>query len=325
MTIEGQIRVVFMGSPAFAVPSLAGLHSAGYRIVGVYTQTDKPSGRGRSVDVPPVKQYAVANSLPVFQPPTLKNPQALSDMKLLEPDVLVVAAYGKILPDDIVNLAPFGCINVHPSLLPLYRGATPIPAAILNGDTKTGISIIMIKPGPVDSGPVLAQTEADIDSSDTTGTLTKKLSDIGADLLVATLQEWLHHQGDAQKITPRDQDHAKATLVKLIKKEDGKIDWQLPARDIWLRVRAYNPWPTAYTRWNEKLLKILDAELLNEDTLGKKPGTVVALKQKAIACGVVTGGGMLGLKTLQIEGRNVTTSINFINGARDFVGSVLSN
>ncbi len=325
MTIESQIRVVFMGSPAFALPSLAGIHTAGYRVVGVYTQTDKPSGRGRSVDVSAVKQYAVANGLPVFQPPTLKNKQALADMKLLEPNVLVVAAYGKILPDDIVNLAPFGCLNVHPSLLPLYRGATPIPAAILNGDTRTGVSIMMIKPGPVDSGPVLAQTDVAIDPGDTTGTLTAKLSDIGADLLVATLHQWLQHQGDAQKMTPREQDHAKATFVKLIKKEDGKINWELTARDIWLRVRAYNPWPTAYTHWNGKLLKILDAEPLNEDTSGNKPGTVVPIKQKAIACGVVTGDGVLGLKMLQAEGRNATSSVNFINGARDFIGSGLSD
>ena len=314
-----------MGSPEFAVPSLAGLHMVGYRIVGVYTQTDKPSGRGRSVDMSAIKQYAVANGLPVFQPPTLKNPQALTEMKLLEPDVMVVAAYGKILPDDFVNLAPFGCLNVHPSLLPLYRGATPIPAAILNGDTTTGVSIMMIKSGPVDSGPVIAQTNAPIDPGDTTGTLTRKLADIGAELLINTLHEWLQHQVDPQKITPMEQDHTKATIAKLIKKEDGEIDWKLPARDIWLRVRAYNPWPTAYTHWNGKLLKILEAEPIDASTFNKKPGAVVPLKQKGAACGVVTGEGVLGLKTLQLEGRIATSSANFINGARDFVGSTLSS
>ena len=313
-----------MGSPEFAVPSLAAVHKGGYRIVGVYTQTDKPSGRGKTIDMPPVKQYAVANGLPVFQPATLKNPQALTDLTLLEPDVLIVAAYGKILPDSIVNLAPFGCINVHPSLLPLYRGATPIPASILNGDTETGVSIMMIKPGPVDSGPLLAQTKTPIDSSDTTGTLTKKLADTGAELLVNTLHEWLQHQGDDQKITPVEQDSSKATVVKLIKKEDGEIDWALPARHIWLHVRAYNPWPTAYTRWNGKLLKILEAEPTKEMESDKKHGTIIALKQKDLMCGVITGGGILGLKTLQLEGRNATSSTSFINGAKDFIGSVLA-
>ncbi len=312
-----------MGSPDFAVPSLAAVHKAGYRIVGVYTQTDKPSGRGKTIDLPPVKQYAVANGLLVFQPATLKNPQALTDLTLLEPDVLIVAAYGKILPDSIVNLAPFGCINVHPSLLPLYRGATPIPAAILNGDTETGVSIMMIKPGPVDSGPVIAQTKLQIDSSDTTGTLTKKLADTGAELLLNTLHEWLQHQGDEKKITPFEQDSSKATVVKLIKKEDGERDWALPARHTWLHVRAYNPWPTAYTRWNGKLLKILEAEPINGGESDKKLGTVVALKQKFTACGVVTGDGVLGLKTLQLEGRNAASSTSFINGAKDFIGSVL--
>lgn len=324
MTIESQIRVVFMGSPDFAVRSLAAVHKAGYRIVGVYTQTDKPSGRGRTVDMSAVKQYAVGNGLPVFQPVTLKTPQALADMKLLEPDVMVVAAYGKILPDAIVNVAPFGCLNVHPSLLPLYRGATPIPASILNGDTVTGVSIMMIKPGPVDSGPVLAQTKVAIDPRDTTGTLTKKLSEIGAELLVETMHEWLHHQSDAQKITPQEQDSSKATIARLTKKEDGEIDWGLSAKELWLRVRAYNPWPTAYTRWNGRLLKILEAEPVNGNGSGKKPGTVVSLKQKVIACGVVTGDGVLGLKTIQLEGRNATSSSSFINGARDFVGSVLA-
>ncbi|TET99449.1 MAG: methionyl-tRNA formyltransferase, partial [Dehalococcoidia bacterium] len=217
------MAIVFLGTPAFAVPSLRRLADEGYEIAAVYTQPDRPAGRGRRLTPPPVKTAALAMGLPVRQPESLRDPSALAELTSLHPEVGVGVAYGQILRQEVLAIPPKGVLNVHPSLLPRHRGASPIPAAILAGDRETGVTIILMDPG-MDSGPVLAQRSLPIEDWDTAGTLTEKLAPLAADLLAETLSRWL--QGE---IDPQPQDHSLATKAPLLKKEHGAIDWSLPA------------------------------------------------------------------------------------------------
>lgn len=310
------MRLVFMGTPRFAVLILEALLASPHQVVAVYTQPDRPGGRGRRLVPPPVKETALGHNVPVVQPRRLKAADELAHLRSLEPAVLVVAAYGQILPQGVLDIAPRGALNVHPSLLPRHRGPSPIASAILFGDEVTGVSIMLMDAG-TDTGPVLSQRAVKIEPRDTTGTLSERLAQLGAELLMETLPLWLEGA-----IVPQPQDNAQATSSHMIHKEEGHIHWHRPASQIWRQVRAFQPWPGAYALWKGELLKIITATPL----LGRgvaEPGAVVALEKPYLA-GVQTEDGVLALGLLQREGRKVMTAEEFIRGQRDFIGSVLS-
>lgn len=308
------MRVVFMGTPEFALPTLKGLHDGGYQVVGVFTRPDKPAGRGRHPTPSPVKELALRLGLPVYQPATLRRPAAVELLRSLEPEVVVVAAYGLILPREVLEVPPHGCLNVHPSLLPRWRGPSPIPFAILAGDEFTGVTVMLMDEG-MDTGPILARSEpVPIGPDDTTATLTPRLAEVGARLLLGTLPRWA-----AGEITPEPQDDAQATYSRLLKKEDGFIDWGRSAEEIWRQVRAFDPWPGAFTRWEGKLLKILSCRPL-PDNSPEPPGTVVGLDAGAA---VQAGSGLLKLERVQLEGRRPVGIEEFLRGYPRFIGSRL--
>jgi len=310
------VRIVFMGSPQFAVPSLEQLLRSRHQIVAVYTQPDRPAGRGRALVTPPVKEAAVRHGLTVVQPDDFRSSKLVSQLAEFKPDVIVVCAYGQILPQWVLDIPPRGCVNVHFSLLPRHRGASPVAAAILAGDKFTGVSIMLVS-RKLDTGPVLAMAAITMSPHDTTGTLTDKLSLVGAYLLEEALTGWLRGE-----ITPRPQDDAGATYFSEIKKDAGEIDWHLPAVDIWRRVRAFNPWPVCYTNWRSKQLKIVEAVPLAGGG-ASEIGRVLALPEQEAGVGIGTGDGILGLLMVQLEGKRVMTAADFLRGQRDFIGSVL--
>jgi methionyl-tRNA formyltransferase len=310
------VRIVFMGSPQFAVPSLEQLLRSRHQIVAVYTQPDRPAGRGRALVAPPVKEAAVRHGLTVVQPDDFRSSKSVSQLAEFRPDVIVVCAYGQILPQSVLDIPPRGCVNVHFSLLPRHRGASPVAAAILAGDEFTGVSIMLVS-RKLDTGPILAMAAITISPQDTTGTLTDKLSLVGANLLEEALARWLRGE-----ITPRPQDETRATYFSEIKKDVGEIDWHLPAVDIWRRVRAFNPWPVCYTKWRGKQLKIVEAVPLAGQA-APEIGRVVALPGHEVGLGVGTGEGVLGLLMVQLEGKRIMTAAEFLRGQRDFIGSVL--
>ena len=311
------MRVVYMGTPAFAIAPLEELLSRGYEVVGVYTQPDNPAGRGRGVVVPPVKVFAEGRGLKVFQPASLRAPAAYQEMSSLEPDLAVVAAYGRILPKGVLQLPKWGCVNVHPSLLPRHRGPSPVAYAILDGDETTGVSLMLLDEG-MDTGPVIAQQEELILPQDTTETLTDRLFHRAATLLVESLP--LYVRGD---LTLRPQDEAQATYTRKLTKEEGWIRWELPAINLWCQVRAYSPWPGSYTRWQGKMLKVVEAVPLPQPEQGT-PGTVVPISGETHPpVGVVTGEGVLGLKRVQLEGKRAVDAGEFLRGHQEFAGSIL--
>lgn len=311
------MRIVFMGTPDFAVPSLEALLGSSYRVVAVYTQPDRKAGRGQQVTLSPVKQFALCHGLDVVQPDSLKGDDAIERLAGYAPDLLVVAAFGQLLPPEILALPKFGCLNAHPSLLPKYRGASPIATAILEGDEVTGVTIMLMDAG-MDTGPVISQREVPISEEDTCGTLTAKLAQASAQLLMETLPLWFNGQ-----VKPRAQDESKASYTKVITKSDGQINWHLTALEIWRRVRAFDPWPGSYTWWRGKRLKITKVVPLD---VGKAdvPGKVISLPQPGpAAVGVTTRGGVLGLIRVQLEGKREMSAEEFVRGHRDFVGSSL--
>ncbi len=318
-------RIIFMGTPEFAVPVLASLveiDSVGTshgQVVGVVTQPDRPSGRGRKLQPSPVKALARRYGLPVLEPASLRNPESQADLLALQPDVIIVAAFGQILPPEVLDLPPFGCINVHASLLPRWRGAAPIAAAILAGDEITGITIMKMDTG-LDTGPILNQRSIPIDPDDTRESLTARLAELGASLLSDTLPEWL-----AGHIQPQPQDDGQATLAPRLAKEQGRIDWHEPAEKIARRVRAFYPWPGAFTFWQGKQLKILRAAAsLEARPKGEAspPGTVI---EGPDGPGVVTGLGILNLYEVQPASKRPMPADTFVHGARGFVGSRLGH
>jgi methionyl-tRNA formyltransferase len=311
-----EMRVIFMGTPQFAVPILESLLDNGYQVVAVYTQPDKPVGRKQHLASSPVKSLAVEHEIPVIQPNTLKSVEAVEELASFEPELVIVAAFGRILPPEVLSLPKFGCLNVHPSLLPRHRGPSPIADAILCGDQVTGVTIMLMDAG-MDSGAILAQRKIGISVMDTTGSLTSKLAQAGAELLIETLPQWL-----GGKLEPQPQNEAQVTYSKLITKEDGKIDWHLSAVEIWQRIRAFNPWPGCYTGWEGKRLKIHRATPLGDVAKGEL-GKVIALRKPA-PVGIVTGEGILGLCQVQLEGKREMPVAEFVRGQRDFIGSILS-
>ena len=311
------MRIVFMGTPEFSVPPLECLIRSEYDVVGVYTQPDRPTGRGRTLEQSPVKNLALAQGLEVFQPVRLRNPDEVQRLAVLKPDLILVAAFGQILPQSVLDIPPFGCLNIHPSLLPKYRGATPIPSAILGGDDETGVTIMLMDAG-MDTGAIVSQIIVGIEPQDTTESLTKRLAQAGVRLLGETLPLWFDHS-----LKPQPQDGSKATYTTPIAKEEGIINWQMSAEEISRRVRAFYPWPGCCTWWQGKLLKLLEAVPLHKDK-DLLPGKVVALAsgQPAVV-GVETGDGILGLLRVQLEGKRALTAAEFLLGQRTFVGSTL--
>ncbi len=307
-------RIIFMGTPEFAVPVLDALISASHEIVGVFTRQDKPAGRGGQVQASPIKQLAQTRNLSIFQPKTLKRNEEIARLRDLHPDLIVVSAYGLILPRDVLTIPPRGCINTHASLLPRHRGAAPIPAAILAGDEQIGVTLMQMDEG-IDTGPILAQRAIRIENQDTTGTLTGKLSKLSAELVIETLPRIF-----ASEIVLQPQDESRATYAKTIKKEEGLIDWNLPAEEIARRVRAFNPWPSAYTIWNGSILKVLRAEASASNPRGK-PGVVIKAGNEIM---VVCGSGTLALREVQLAGKRAMGIEEFARGRGDFVGSLLS-
>ena len=308
------LRIVFMGSPDIAVPALEQLITNRFNVVAVYTQPDKPAGRGRSLLASAVKEAAIKQGLEVVQPESLKPPEVLEKLASYKPDIIVVCAYGQILTRSVIELPPKQCLNVHYSLLPRHRGASPVMAAILAGDEYTGVSVQVVRM-KLDTGPLLASAAIPISPKDTTGTLARKLSIVGAHLLQETLTGWMRGE-----ITPREQEESQATYFGQVKKEAGEIDWTKPALEIWRRVRAFQPWPGCYSSWKGKQLKINDVVPVNVEITGK-PGTVVSLDNTNI--GIVTGDGILKILGLQYEGKRSMHTHAFVQGQRDFTGSEL--
>lgn len=312
---ENKIRTLYMGTPEFAVPSLRLLsQQAWVEIVAVLTQPDRPAGRGNKLVASPVKQFALHQNFTVLQPTSLrKEAQTVAALQALAPDLIVVAAYGLILPKSVLAIPRFGCVNVHGSILPAYRGASPITAAILDGKAESGISIMLMEAG-MDTGPVLRIGRTPILPDETTASLTATLAELGANLLVATLPEWI--AGTIQP-TPQDQLEGEISTCGRIEKEAGQIDWNLPARQIERMTRAYTPWPSAYTFWKGELFKIWQAEVVEGVA---EPGRVVTVG-KEMAVG--TGAGLLKLSLVQPAGKKALDLRSFLNGAPGFVGSVL--
>jgi methionyl-tRNA formyltransferase len=310
-------KIIFMGTPAFAVPSLDALINSDYQMVAVYTQPDRRAGRGQQISPSPVKQLALSRGLDVIQIERFIVAGTMERLAALAPDLIVVAAFGLLLPQEVLNLPKLGCLNVHPSLLPRHRGASPIAAAILQGDETTGVTIMLLDAG-MDTGPILNQREVPIADEDTTGSLGVKLAQVGAQLLIETLPSWIEG-----RIKPRPQDESKASCSRIIKKEDGEIDWRLSAQELWRRVRAFDPWPGCYARWRDKRLKLVKVLPLHGEK-SREPGRVVALpRQMPVRVGVETGDGVLGLVKVQLEGKRELSAEEFVRGQRDFMGSRL--
>lgn len=305
------MRVLYLGSPGFAVYPLEALVQAGYEIVGVVTQPDRPAGRKRALTAPPVKQAAQQWGLPVMQPPTLRDPVVVAQLADLRPDVGVVAAYGEILRKAVLAIPPLGYLNIHPSLLPQHRGPLPVAGAILAGDTETGVTIMKLDPG-MDSGPVLAQATVPLLPTARTGPLTEELFQLGAQLLLEVLPRYA-----AGQLTLRAQDHSQASVTRLLKKEDGLVDWTLPAMIIERLTRAYDPWPSAFTTWHGQQIKLVSVVVQMHWSGEDLPGTIVAIPGGPL---VATGSGAVELVEVQPAGKRVMTGRDWVSGQRDIVG-----
>jgi len=301
------LKIVFWGTPDFAVESLKALLKSNHKVLAVITQPDKPKGRGKKIQPPPVKEEALKHNIPVIQPEKVKNNQELlNTLKKLNPDIFVVVAYGKILPEEIINLPKHKTINVHASLLPEYRGAAPIHRAIMEGKEKTGVCIMEITP-QLDAGDIYACKEIEIKDSDDIVSLHDKLAKEGAKLLIDVLDKI--EKGQIHK-TP--QNHEKATYAKPIQKSEGKIDWSKSAREIFNQIRALKVWPKAYTKFRDKEVKILDAQIIDEKSTGELGEIVEIMKDKGIV--VQTGKGKLLIKKIQFPSSKPISAVEAVRG-----------
>ena len=309
-------RIAFMGTPEFAVPSLAALaEDARYEIVGVFTQPDRPAGRGKKLTACPVKQFAQQRGLPVFQFERIRRPEGVEQLQALAPDAVVTAAFGQILTQALLDIPVHGTINVHASLLPGYRGPAPINWCIVNGEAKTGVTIMRTDIG-IDTGDILSAVETPIGELETAGELTLRLADIGAKLLVETLPRYL-----SGELTPVPQDPEKASYQPMLDKAMGEIDWSLPAREIACRVRGFNPWPGAATDMPEGRLKLYLARAIDCDA-DAAPGTVIASGAKeglVVRCGE----GALEILELQAPGGKRMPAKAYLMGKRIEIGTIL--
>ncbi len=304
-----------MGTPDFGLPVFKYLIDNA-NIIGVVTQPDKKVGRNQTLTSPPIKQFAIEKNIKVLQPEKVKgNLDFIKQIKDLKPDLIIVVAYGFILPKEILDIPKFGVINIHASLLPKYRGASPIQSAIINDDKETGISLMLLDE-LMDHGPILVQKKIKILPYDDFELLHDKLAELGAELLIKALPEYL-----SGKIQGKKQKDSDATYCQLIKKEDGKIDWNKSAEEIERQVRAFNPWPGAFTNWEEKNLKILKSEVHDAEKVNKVIGEVYEVNE---VIKVQCGQGQLELIGLQLEGKNKMSAKEFINGHPKIIGSILT-
>lgn len=324
------LRIIYMGTPAFAVPTLEALVRGttpgavlpgGYEIVTVITRPDKPSGRKQEIAYSPVKQAALDHGLPVWQPGSFKKAENQQTLATYQADLFVVAAFGQILPQAVLDLPRYGTLNVHASLLPKYRGSSPISEAILQGESETGVTIMLLDAG-IDTGPTLHHRAIPIAEDETTASLTPKLADLGAMTLLEALPRWIEGQ-----LVPQSQDSTLATHTRMIKKEDGRIDWSRPAEVLAREVRAYIPWPNAYTTWRGKLLKILSAIPQSSAPGENQPGRVAQDRQAETGQKVLrvsTGQGDLLIERLQLEGKKATSADEFLRGYAGIIGETLA-
>lgn len=306
------MKVVYMGTPDFAVNTLESIIEAGHDVVAVVTQPDKPKGRGKAMQFTPVKEVAVAHDIPVYQPVKVRDPEFVMQLREMAPDIIVVVAFGQILPEEILNLPKFGCVNVHASLLPKYRGAAPIQWSILDGETETGVTIMYMEKG-LDTGDMISKVVVPIDATDTGDSLHDKLAEAGAKLLVETLPAI--EQGNIQ---PEKQDDEKSCYAKMLSKDMGKIDFAKTAVEIERLIRGMNSWPSAYTSYQGKTLKIFEAQIVEG---AGAPGEVIAVDKKSFT--VMCKDQALRILNLQMEGKKRMDTQAFLLGKTVTVGEML--
>ena len=313
------MRIVFAGTPPFSVTPLQKLIDEGHEVVCAYTQPDRKTGRGQKLIPPAVKVCAQEHNIEVRQPTSLKSTEDIQYLKELAPDIMVVVAYGMILPKDILDIPKHGCLNIHASLLPKWRGAAPIQRSIEAGDQETGICIMQMDAG-LDTGDVLLQEKIKIEKDDSTASLHDKLSVLGADALLKTIK-----QIESNEFNPIKQNHSESTYAKKINKQEAEIDWSLPSNDIDCRIRAFNPWPVCQTTLNEKRVRIWLSEnietmkLDSQTTKNITPGTVIDINSSGIS--VACGENAILIKTLQLDGSKALNHQQFVNGHSLEVGS----
>lgn len=305
MIAPGSLRTVFMGTPEFALPTLEGLLAAGVDLVGVYTQPDRPSGRGKQLTPPPVKQLAGARGIPVFQPLKLRLPEVVEELRALAPDLIVVVAYGQILPKSVLDIPQYGCINVHASLLPRYRGAAPINQAIIDGETATGVTTMFMDVG-LDTGDMLVTRTTPIGPDETAGELHDRLAALGREAMLETLARLC-----AGTLERRPQDDALSCYAPLLKKEQGRIDWRRPAHDLHNLVRGLDPWPGAYTLLDGEPLKLARTRAADE-AHAAEAGTILGADSLGVR--VACGSGVLTVGELQLPGRKRLPAAEFLRG-----------
>ncbi len=303
-------KLVFMGTPDFAVESLRALiDSDRYRPQAVFTQPDRPRGRSDKPQMSPVKQTASAAQIPVFQPEKIRDPKWIEELKRLQPDVIVISAFGQIIPDSILTLPRLGCINVHASLLPKYRGAAPIQWAVIDGEKESGVTIMRVTP-ELDTGDIILQRKVKLAPDETGGSLFEKLSRAGAGLLIEALDEL----GAGTAVFTKQPQKSPTHYASMLKKEDGRIDWNRSAEEIDCQIRGMDPWPNAWTRFQGRLLKIYRAKPLPDAGRKKKPGTV--LEADRFALEIQTGDGVLSVLELQLEGKKRMSYDAFLRGCQ---------
>ncbi|RTZ76961.1 MAG: methionyl-tRNA formyltransferase [Gammaproteobacteria bacterium] len=297
------LRIVFAGTPDFSVPPLKALLDSSHEVTAVYTQPDRPAGRGRKLTPSPVKLVAQEHGIPVFQPKSLRDPEAIAELRALQPDLMVVVAYGLLLPPEVLEIPRLGCINIHASILPRWRGAAPIQRAIQAGDRESGVSIMRMEEG-LDTGPVYLVRRTPIDEEDTGGTLHDRLARLGAEALMEALPGIA--DGTLQPVAQNDEE---ATYASKLEKKEAAIDWRQPAWKIERQVRAFNPWPVAHTRYENANLRIWEAHAI--EGLAAEPGTVMSATREGVD--VATGEGLLRITRLQMPGKRAMEAADFIN------------
>ena len=310
------LKLVFMGTPSFSIPVLSHLTENGHEVVKVYTRPDSRSGRNQRPNPSPIKIFARTRGLSILDPISLKPKDIQDELASLSPDLIVVSAYGLILPRRILDIPTQGCLNIHPSLLPKYRGPSPVSSAIAQGESHTGITIMLINE-LVDSGPIIAQRKIQIPPQENASEMISKLFQIGACLLVKILPDWIDG-----KIKAVSQNNEQATYTKRLIKRDGDIDWNLTPTKIVNQILGFYPWPGSYTRWNGKLLKILEATVSNQFGSSTKPGLVISLSGDAL--GITTPNGVVKILRLQLEGKKSVDSKEFLKGYPEFIGSTVN-
>lgn len=317
------MRVIFMGTPDFSVGTLEALVEAGHQVVLTVTQPDKPKGRGGKMQYTPVKETALKYGIPVFQPKKVREPDCIAELRKYEADVMVVIAFGQILPKEILQMTPYGCVNVHASLLPRYRGAAPIQWAVIDGEKVSGVTTMQMDEG-LDTGDMLLKAEVVLDEKETGGSLHDKLASAGAELLIETLKVL-----EDQTVTPKKQGESPTAYARMLDKELGNIDWSRTAEAIERLIRGLNPWPSAYTNWNGKIMKIWEAQVVSSKEAVSKmksmaePGTVVSVEKDGFL--IQTGDGILKVTKLQIPGKKKMEAAAFLRGYPMEAGTVFKN